>query len=204
MPSKKADLPRRLSKTRLVTSIAFLLALSILFETIPSFRVFWGMKIDFVGAVWVLAFFLYGLSEALIVSILTTMFILVYSPTGFVGAAMKLVATLPMFLIPALMLYLPFLRNRASRPFNSILVISAAGILAILARLVIASFANYYWAIPIYLGKPSDIVMKEVFGGSILTYIAWIASMNVFQGIVDILVPWFLAFKLKIAQYFGT
>jgi len=151
-----------------------------------------------------LAFFLYGLSEALIVSILTTMFILVYSPTGFVGAAMKLVATLPMFLIPALMLYLPFLRNRASRPFNSILVISAAGILAILARLVIASFANYYWAIPIYLGKPSDIVMKEVFGGSILTYIAWIASMNVFQGIVDILVPWFLAFKLKIAQYFGT
>lgn len=161
------------------------------------------MKIDFVGVVWVFAFFLYGLSEALLISILTTMFILVYSPSGFVGATMKFIATLPMFLIPALMLYLPFLRNKASRPFNSIPVISVAGILAILIRLGIASFANYYWAISIWLGKPSDIVMKEYFGGSILAYIAWIASMNVFQGIVDILVPWFFAFKLKLAQYFG-
>jgi len=204
MSSGNVNMPKRLSRARFATSIAILSALSILFEIIPSFRVFWGMKIDFVGTVWVLAFFLFGLTEALCISVITTTFIIIYSPTGLVGAIMKFIATVPMFLIPALLLYSPFFSEKTSKTLSKASVISVMGVLAIFIRVGVCSVVNYYWAIPLWLGKPSDIVLKEFFGGSILAFIVWVASMNVFQGIIDILVPWFLAFKIKLTRYFGT
>ncbi|MBS7643426.1 hypothetical protein KEJ26_02430 [Candidatus Bathyarchaeota archaeon] len=194
---------RRYSKAYFIVSTAIMAALSIIFELIPSFRVFWGMKIDFVGVIWVLAFFLYGLYEALCVSAITTIFILIYSPTGFVGATMKFVATVPMFLVPAGLLYLPFFTERTSKAFNRVPIIVVACILSVVVRIAVCSFVNYYWAVPLFLGIPSSAVLEK-FGGSILGFVAFVAGMNLLQGIVDVIVPWFLAFKVRLAEYFGT
>ena len=99
LSNREFGLPK-LTKPYFAASVAVLSTLAIIAEIIPSLRVPCGMKINFVGVIWVLAFFLYGLSQALCVSTITTTFILGYSPTAFVGAAMKFIATVPMFLVP--------------------------------------------------------------------------------------------------------
>lgn len=195
---------RKLSKSYLLASIAMMSTLAIILDVLPSVRVPWGMKIDFVGTVWVLSYFLYGLSVALPVSIITTLYITIFSVTGFVGATMKFIATIPMFLIPALVSYLPFFSNRSSKIFNKLLLIIGVCILANVVRLVATITVNYYWAIPLWTGIPTNKILDAMFNGSILGFVVFVAGMNVLQGVVDILVPWVLGFKLKLSTMFGT
>ncbi|MDH5770985.1 MAG: hypothetical protein OEZ25_06845 [Candidatus Bathyarchaeota archaeon] len=190
------------TKTYAVVTTAVLSTLSIIFEVIPSFRIPWGMKIDFVGVVWVLAYFLYGLKEALGVSVITTLFILGYSPTTFVGATMKFIATLPMFLIPVGLMHSPFFSEKTSRSFNRLPVMVMMCVLATSVRLIVTSVVNLYWAIPLFWGITSDAVL-EVFGG-VVPFVVFVASMNLLQSIVDVVVPWILAYKFKLAEYLGT
>ncbi len=197
------DLPK-LSRSYFLTTTAVFSSLAIMADIIPSFRVFWGMKVDLVGVVWVLAFFLYGVTEALLISIITTIFIMGFSTTMGVGAAMKFIATVPMFLVPAAVLRFPFFSEKGSGAFKGILVVSTVGFLAIVARLIFSTIANYYWAIPLFLGMPSDVVLQKNFGNSVWAFIIFVASMNVLQGVVDILAPWFLAFRLRLSEHFGT
>jgi riboflavin transporter FmnP len=192
------------SRAYFLVSTALMSALSIIFDLMPAFRALWGMKIDFVGTVWVLTFFLYGLAEASYVSIITTGFILIWSPTGFVGAAMKFIATIPMFLVPAALQYLPQFSDKTSKMYDSIPVLLTSGVLANVARILIASVVNYYWAIPLFLGMPSEVVLQTMFGGSIVGFIVFVAGMNILQGIIDIIVPWLLAYKFKLSELFGT
>lgn len=187
------------TKTYLVVTTAILSTLSIIFEIIPSLRVPWGMKIDFVGVVWVLAYFLYGLKEALSVSVITTLFILSYD---FVGAIMKFIATLPMFLVPAGLIHSPFFFEKTSRSFNKLRVMVMMCLLATSVRLIVTSVVNLYWAIPLFWGITSDAVL-EVFGG-VVPFVIFVASMNLLQSIVDMVVPWLLAYKFRLAEYLGT
>ena len=195
---------RKLSKSYFLVTVAMLSSLAIIFDLLPSVRVPWGMKIDFVGTVWVLSFFLYGLSVALPVSIITTLYITIFSVTGFVGASMKFIATIPMFLTPALVSYLPFFSNRSSKIFNNLPLIVGLCVLANIVRLLVTTAVNYYWAIPLWTGIPTEKLLDTMFNGSMLAFIVFVAGMNVLQGVVDILVPWMLAFKLKLSTMFGT
>jgi len=197
----------------MLVSIAMMSALAIFFDVFSdtlSIRVAWGMKIDFVGTVWVLSYFLYGLSVAFPVSIITTLFIALVMPTSFIGGAMKFIATIPMFLVPALLSYVSSLSNRnqnsirSSKLFNSLLMIIGVAILANVVRLVVATTANYYWAIPLWLGIPTDRILDVLFGGSIVEFVIYVAGLNVIQGIIDIFVSWLLAFKFKLSAMFGT
>jgi len=198
---------RKLSKSYLLSSIAMLSALAIVFDVFSDMlplRVVWGMKIDFVGTVWVLSYFLYGLSVAFPVSIITTLFIALFMPTGFVGATMKFIATIPMFLIPASVSYMRSSSNRSSKIFNNPLTIIGLCILASIVRLLVATAVNYYWAIPLWTGIPTDEILEKMGYGSMAAFIVFVAGMNVLQGVVDIFVPWMLAFKLKLSTMFGT
>jgi riboflavin transporter FmnP len=173
----------------------------VLSDTLPL-RVPWGMKIDFVGTVWVLSYFLYGLSAAFPVSAITTLYIVVFMPTGFVGGVMKFVATVPMFLVPALVSHLPFFSNRSAKIFERPLTITGLCILANVVRLIVATTMNLYWAIPIWFGMTPEQVLTY-FGG-IVPLVVFVAGMNVVQGAVDIFVSWFLAFKLRLSTMFGA
>ena len=160
------------------------------------------MKVDLVGIPWVLSFFLYGWKSALGVATITSIYIAMFSTTGYVGAITKFVATIPMFLVPALMIQLPFFRRQESRVYGSVVVITVAAVAASLTRLFLCTFVNLYWAIPFYYGMTPDQALTY-FGGFV-PLVAFIASLNLVQGIVDIYVPWVLAFKLRLSQYFGT
>jgi len=202
MQSTRNMLNTRNSSTYVIIGTAVMASLSIIMDLLPLPRVVWGMKIDLVGAIWVLAFLLYGLKSALGVSSIVTIYIAMFSSTGYVGAVMKFVATVPMFLVPAIMIHLPFFRKKEANTFSSLIVIIAATILASIARLFVATTVNLYWAIPIWFNMNPDQVLAY-FGG-IVPLIVFVASLNVVQGIVDIAVSWALAFKLKLSQYFGA
>ena len=195
------------SKAYRVVSIAVLSALAIIFDVLADIlplRAPWGMKIDFVGTVWVLSYFLYELPVALPVSAITTLYIALLMPTGFVGASMKFIATLPMFLIPAIASYLPCFAPRRAKIFDSVRLTVGLCILATAVRLLVATAVNYYWAVPLWTGIPTDEILGAMFNGSLFAFIAFVAGMNVLQGVVDILVPWMLAFKLKLSTMYGT
>ncbi|MCJ7631990.1 hypothetical protein MUP77_06305 [Candidatus Bathyarchaeota archaeon] len=176
--------------------------LSIILDLLPLPRVVWGMKIDLVGAIWVLSFFLYGWKSALGVSTVVSIYIAMFSPTGYVGALMKFIATIPMFLVPTLIIHLPFFSKKESKVFSSIMVIIAMTVLASLARLLIATTVNLYWAIPIWWVTTPDQVLTRL--GGLWPLVIFVASLNIVQGIVDILIPWMLAFKLNLSKHFGV
>jgi hypothetical protein len=120
---------------------------------------------------------------------------------------MKFVATIPMFLIPALVSYLPIFSNRSSKVFNKLFLIIGLCVLANVVRLIVTIIVNYYWAIPLWTGIPTGEILENPFlgfNGSVLAFVVFVAGMNVVQGIVDLFVPWFLAFKLKLSTMFGT
>lgn len=195
---------RNSSKSYFVVSTAILSALAILFDVMSDvfpLRAPWGMKIDFVGTIWVLAYFLYGLKEALSVSVITAIFISMVMPTGFLGATMKLIATIPMFVIPELISQFYGSKRRA-KMFSNIIIITISGILATIVRMVVATLLNLYWAIPLWYNIPQAEVINAL--GGWVALITLVAGFNVIQGIVDILVSWLLAFKFNLSEYFGT
>ena len=198
---------RKLTKSYYIVSIAMLSALAIVFDVFSDafpLRVVWGMKVDFVGTMWVLSYFLYGLSVAFPVSVITSLYITIFMPTGFVGATMKFIATIPMFLVPALVSYLPFFSSRSARNFNNVFLIVGVVILGNAVRLLVATTMNYYWAIPLWTGIPTNMIVDVMFGGSIMAFITFVAGLNVLQGIVDIFIPWLIAFKFKLSTMYGT
>jgi riboflavin transporter FmnP len=195
---------RNSSKSYFVVSTAILSTLAILFDVMSDtfpLRAPWGMKIDFVGVIWILAYFLYGLKEALSVSIITAIFISMVMPTGFLGATMKLIATLPMFLIPELIARF-YGSNKSAKIFNNIIIITISCILAIIVRMIVATILNLYWAIPIWFNISQGEVLNSL--GGWVALVTLVAGFNVIQGIIDILVSWLLAFKFNLSEYFGT
>ncbi len=153
---QEATLRARSSRTYILVATAVMSTIAIGMDLLPLPRVIWGMKIDLVGAIWVLTFFLYGWKPALTVSSITAIYIAMFSSTGYVGAVMKFIATIPMFLVPAAMIKLPFFHQKESRVYERIIVIVAATILASLTRLILATAVNLYWAIPIWFGMTPE------------------------------------------------
>ena len=197
---------RRLTRSYYIVSIAMFSALAIVFDVFSDafpLRAPWGMKVDFVGTMWVLSYFLYGLSVAFPVSVITTLYIIFGpTPTGFVGGVMKFIATIPMFLIPELVSYLPFFKKRSAQIFSGLFVVIGVCFLASVVRLLVATTANLYWAIPTFYNMTPEQALSY-FGG-LWALIVYIAGFNVLQGIVDIVVSWFLAFKFKLSMMYGT
>src|SRR3989338_5968062 len=58
----------------------------------------WGMWLDLVAVTWIIAYFLFSLRSALIVSILGFIIITLFAPDTWLGASMKFVATAPIWL----------------------------------------------------------------------------------------------------------
>lgn len=70
-----------------------------------GFSFAWGMWIDLVAVPWIIAFFLFGFRTALITSLVMFVVISFIAPTSVLGAMMKWIATVPMFVIPAVFLF---------------------------------------------------------------------------------------------------
>lgn len=144
----------------------------------------WGMWLDLVAVPWLIALFLYRGRGAFFVSCLSVIAITFTAPSSWLGAGMKWLGTLPMWLIPALY---TFRSNKGH--LEKIRFIVPLTAVAVLVRGLIVLPVNYYVALPIWLGEPPRQAMKMV---------PWqiIFSWNLLQGALEMTIAWLIAFRL--------
>jgi len=189
-------------------------ALSIFLVFTPDVRLPWGMAaLDFIAIPWIIAFLLFGLKSGLLTSIIGFLGIFFFSeePFPIVGATMKFSATIPLILVPTLVLI--FIRSkRPSESFavKKVYVFSMA--MAIVVRCLVTIFLNYYWAVPFMYGlKPSDVpgAFNFFFWGNpqssnpFVYYILGVSLWNTWQGVVDIVVSWLIVYPTNLYKQYG-
>lgn len=151
----------------------------------------WGMWLDAVAIPWLIAFFLFGPRLALVVSLLGSLVISLFAPETWLGAVMKFLATVPLWLALAAWLNLRKAQLlHYQRP--GLLGIPVAAGLLLRSGLMLP--LNYYWAIPIWTGLTTDQALAAV---------PWsvIAGFNTIQGLIDLTVAWILVFKFRLYRY---
>ena len=188
-------------------------ALSIFLVFAPDVRLPWGMAaLDFIAIPWIIAFLLFGLKSGLLTSILGFLGIFFFSEEALpvVGATMKFSATIPLILVPALVL--KFTRSKGSSEsfaVKKVYIFSMA--MAIVVRCLVTMFLNYYWAIPyMYNLKPTAVpgafnffFWGDPFSSSPFMYfVLGISLWNTWQGIVDAVVSWLVVYPTNIYKQF--
>ncbi|MBU2052217.1 MAG: hypothetical protein U1C50_03380 [Patescibacteria group bacterium] len=151
----------------------------------------WGMWLDAVSIPWLIAFFLFGGRLALVVSLLGSLVITLFSPETWLGASMKFTATLPLWL--SLTIWLP-LRKAQLLHYQRLSLLIIPWLFGLTLRSGLMLPLNYYWAIPIWTGLSTQ---------QALTIIPWyvIVGFNLVQGIIDVGLAWLLVFKFKLYRY---
>lgn len=150
-----------------------------------------GMWIDIVAVTWIMALFLFGWRMSFLVSLLGALIITFFAPDTWLGASMKLIATLPILFFLAFWLRISKQKIESySNPKNLVLPI----IVAIVVRCLIVIPLNYYYAIPIWTGMDPATSMA-----AIPWYI--IAIFNIVQSLLDVSLAWILVFKFKLERF---
>lgn len=154
----------------------------------------WGMWIDIVAVSWIVAFFLYGIRSALLVSLLGSAVITLFAPDTWLGASMKLGATLPILLSLYIVMKMKKAGHTGYASFKSLIIPLIAG--SILRALIVIP-VNYYYAIPIWTNMTP---------GEAMAAIPWyiIAVFNIVQTIVDVGIAWALVYRFKLSRYAST
>lgn len=113
----------------------------------------WGViDIDVVGVPWLVSTFLFGIYGGIITAIVSAVGIAVFAPTGPIGAAMKLAATIIMvFIVGVVGRALGFGKKGIAIAFVACLV----------ARPVLMLLFNYFVGIPIFFGIPTDVAIQQ-------------------------------------------
>lgn len=183
-----------MKRTIILTSAGMLAAVSIVFQIVHiGYQSPWGMWVDLVAIPWILAYFLFGFRGSLITAAVSSIIIALVAPSGLVGASMKFLATLPMFFVPAVIVYLSKLKIKdieKTRWFIIILVSS------VIIRGIFVLPVNYYFAIPVFFGMSPEQAIAFV--PPLVMF-----GLNAIQGVVDFAIAWMLAFRFKLTR-FGT
>ncbi|MEM3366672.1 MAG: hypothetical protein QXM93_09675, partial [Candidatus Methanomethyliaceae archaeon] len=58
----------------------------------------------------------------------------------------------------------------------------------------VAVVLNYYWALPLFFQMPVEKIIENFFFGSYLGFVSFVSTMNIVQGIVDLVGSWVLVF----------
>jgi riboflavin transporter FmnP len=165
---------------------------------VPLFVTPWGMRIDLVAIPWMICWIIFGLKPALLSLLISAPLVGFLGPFagGWVGATMKSVATIWMFLIPAIFAWKAggtkgLLENKR--------LFVLASVFALIVRAIVTVVFNFYFALPLfyYMTPDSIIVMFSSanslsFIGNSLgliglgAYVAEVAIWNTIQGIIDL------------------
>jgi len=162
------------------------------------------MSIDFVAVPVMLVFFILGMRYALVTSVGMLGILMIIGFGGFVGAVMKFGSTVAMLLVLGALLATPLgNKNNKASTYKNPLKYGIASALALSARVVVAAFLNYYWALPLFFAMPVEQIIQTLFFGSILGFVVYVAVLNITQGIIDLAISWIVAFGLGLSTRFG-
>lgn len=118
----------------LLTLLAFFLQIS---NGVLGIQSGFGMTLDLAAVPVLLALFIFGAEYAMLVLALLALIILGVSPTGYMGALMKLTATIPLIVIP-------YLIANEKKPLRGVL---GAGAIVVIT-LALFGIASYFASIP--------------------------------------------------------
>lgn len=180
-----------------VVLASFLAAISVVFQighVFTGISTVWGMWIDIVAVPWLVAYFIRGFKTALLTSVLTSFVISLIAPSSFVGAIMKFVATLPMFLIPTLVA-ITFKKNVRDLSISELASFTAVSLpIALLVRFALVLPFNYYFAIPVFFGMPTEEAMH--FFPPVIMIV-----LNGIQGILEFLIAILVCFFTRLRRF---
>jgi len=210
---KRAQSPERpMFSSREIALITTLGSLSILMVFAPDIRLPWGMAaLDFIAVPWIVAFLLLGLKGGLLTSVIGFLAIFFFSEETYphIGATMKFSATIPMILIPALILSLPKFKY-SGESLGVKRVYAFLMVAGIIVRCLVTMFLNYYWAIPAMFGlKPYEVPasFNWFFWGKsmnpvLMYYLLGVSLWNTWQGTVDAVLSWLVVYPTKLYNQF--
>jgi len=143
-----------------LTGAAALAPISVLFQVSPPiFLTPWFMRLDFAAVPWIICWMLFGFKASLLCMFISAPLIGFLGPFagGWVGALMKISASIWMVAIPAL--FTLKTKNSINLLKNKRLFILAS-LTAILIRDLATVFLNLYFAIPVFFGMSSKQVLE--------------------------------------------
>lgn len=185
------------SSTVKIAGAALLAPFTVLLQNLPPlFLTPWFMRIDLVAVPWIICWLIFGFDSALLCLLISAPLVGFLGPFagGVVGVVMKSVASIWMFLIPALVARkLGGVQNLLKN--KSMLVL--ATLAALLTRAIVTVFFNFYFALPVFFGMTPEAIfgfftaLQSFVGISfgligLGAYIAEVAFWNVLQGAIEI------------------
>ncbi|MFX1518444.1 MAG: hypothetical protein ACFFCD_00755 [Promethearchaeota archaeon] len=179
------------SPTLEIAGAALFGALSIVVSFSAAFipRLPWGIALlDPISIVWIVCFLIFGIRSGIICSVAGTIGLMFFDPFAPIGPFMKLAATLPMMIIPLLILRATREKGSSSgRDFASTKLWFSSGLIATLVRIVIM--------LPLVI-----IVVSLLFGTPLMEIVTGVLILNAWQSAWDIAVPWIIVFPTKIYE----
>lgn len=182
-----------------IAGAALLSPMSVLMQILPPvFLTPWFMRVDFVAVPWILCWIVFGFKASLLCLLISAPLIGILGPFagGWVGATMKSVASVWMFVIPALFAHKAGgVRDLLERRW----LLAVAGVSAIVVRDIVTLLFNFYFALPVFFGMSPDMIVQfftnpvfQSFVGTGLgligvgAFVAEVAFWNTVQGIIDL------------------
>jgi len=173
--------------------------LTIILQALPPIFVTpWMLRIDLVAIPWMLCWIIFGLKPALLCLLISAPLVGFVGPFagGAVGAVMKPLATIWMFLIPAIFAWKV---GGTKRLLTNKRLFVLAGVLALIIRAAVTVLVNFYFALPFFFGMTPDTIIGmfssadtlSFFGNSLGliglgAYIGEVTFWNTVQGIIDL------------------
>jgi riboflavin transporter FmnP len=188
-----------------IAGATLLAPLTIILQSLPPiFITPWMLRIDLVAIPWMICWIIFGLKPALLSLVISSPLIGFVGPFagGSVGAIMKPLATVWMFLIPA---FFAWKLGGTKRLLENKRYFVLAGALALIIRAIVTVLVNFYFALPVFYNLTPDIIVSmfsdantiSFFGNSLGliglgAYIGEVAFWNTIQGIIDLFVSMIL------------
>ena len=175
-----------------IAGATILASLAVIMQILPPIFVSpWLMRIDLVAIPWILCWIIFGLKPALLSILISAPLIGFVGPLagGWVGATMKSVASIWMFVIPGI---IAWKTGGAKHLLENKKLFVIASISAIIVRVGVTVIFNFYFALPFFFYMtPDDIIgffsNVTIFGFvGVGAYITEVAFWNTLQAIIDL------------------
>ena len=173
--------------------------LTIIMQSLPPIFVTpWMLRIDLVAIPWMICWIIFGIKPTLLCLLISSPLIGFVGPFagGGVGAVMKPLATVWMFLIPAIFAWKI---GGTKKLLENKRMFIVAGALALGIRAIVTVLFNFYFALPVFYNMTPDVIIGmfssttsiSFFGNSLGliglgAYIGEVAFWNTIQGIIDL------------------
>ncbi|TFF92364.1 MAG: hypothetical protein EU543_05560 [Promethearchaeota archaeon] len=208
---KEAIISERAARTLEVAGSAIFGALSIIIgaflaPSIPRIAGWFIAIVDPISIIWITSFLLFGVRAGIFTTLIGTIGLMPFDPTTWVGPLMKFSATMSTVIFAILVLRL-YKRGdtrkskKLKKPRNYIFY----GALGLILRIFVMIALNVLIFTTIYsfllntitlefIGLPSITGMTAILIGAPL--------INLWQGILDLAIPYFIVFGLKLDEKF--